>query len=190
MRTERAPGCKRKVLKHTHSKPRPSSRPGSDAEQGDGEDEQAIPFPVAMWDFNHCDPKRCSGRKLARAGVISELRVGQRFKGIVMSPKGVDMVSPQDRDIVAANGIAVVDCSWARVDEVPFGKIRSPNERLLPYLVAANPVNYGRPYKLNCVEALAACCYIVGLDGIGDQLLSSFGWGHAFWEINRFSCAS
>ncbi|KAJ3275382.1 ribosome biogenesis protein tsr3 [Terramyces sp. JEL0728] len=101
-----------------------------------------------------------------------------------MSPKGEFSVSPADRDIVIQSGIAVVDCSWARIEEVPFAKIRSPHERLLPYLVAANPVNYGKPYKLNCVEALAACCFITGLDDAGHALLSQFGWGHAFYEIN------
>ncbi|KAJ3319954.1 ribosome biogenesis protein tsr3 [Boothiomyces sp. JEL0866] len=146
--------------------------------------EEEIPFPVAMWDFEHCDPKRCSGKKLVRCGVVANLRVGQRFKGVVMSPKGEFSVSPADRDIVIQHGIAVVDCSWARIDEVPFAKIRSPHERLLPYLVAANPVNYGKPYKLNCVEALAACCFITGLDEAGHALLSQFGWGHAFYEIN------
>jgi pre-rRNA-processing protein TSR3 len=141
-------------------------------------------FPVAMWDFEHCDPKRCSGKKLERVGKVALLKVGQKFKGIVMSPKGISVVSPSDRSIIVEHGIAVVDCSWARIEEVPFNKIRSPHERLLPYLVAANPVNYGKPIKLNCVEALAACCFITGLDEEGHKLLEPFGWGHAFYEIN------
>lgn len=103
----------------------------------------------------------------------------------INSPKGIKSVSPEDTAIVLANGVAVVDCSWARVDEVPFNKIRSPHERLLPYLVAANPVNYGKPFKLNCVEALAASFYICGLDEYGDQLLSKFSWGHSFFNLNR-----
>ena len=39
-------------------------------------------------------------------------------------------VSPADRDIIAQSGLAVVECSWARLDEVPFGRIASPHERL------------------------------------------------------------
>jgi len=138
-----------------------------------------------MWDFDHCDPRRCSGKKLARAGLIRDLRVGQRFRGIVVSPKGTQPISPADRDIVATNGIAVVECSWARLEEVPFGKIASPHERLLPYLIATNPVNYGRPWRLNCVEALAAAFYITGFDSYAETLLKPFGWGHAFYEVNK-----
>ncbi|KAG8745365.1 ribosome biogenesis protein tsr3 [Ceratobasidium sp. 414] len=146
--------------------------------------ETRIPVPVAMWDFNHCDPKRCSGKKLSRLGLITDLRVGQRFRGIVVTPKGTQPVSPADRDVVAQAGVAVVECSWARLDDVPFAKLRSPHERLLPYLVATNPVNYGKPWRLNCVEALAAAFYIVGMDECAEVLLGKFSWGHSFWKVN------
>ncbi|KAF8609788.1 DUF367-domain-containing protein [Ceratobasidium sp. AG-I] len=143
-----------------------------------------ILVPVAMWDFDHCDPKRCSGKKLARLGLIADLRVGQRFRGVVVTPKGTQPVSPADRDVIAQAGLAVVECSWARLDDVPFSKLRSPHERLLPYLVATNPVNYGKPWRLNCVEALAAAFYIVGMDEYAEILLSKFSWGHSFWKVN------
>ncbi|KAI0697013.1 hypothetical protein BC835DRAFT_1405760 [Cytidiella melzeri] len=160
----------------------------SDEGEGAGDDDDVsvrIDVPVAMWDFDHCDPRRCSGKKLARAGLIDDLKVGQRFRGIVLSPKGTSPVSPADKDIVAKSGLAVVECSWARLGDVPFSKIASPHERILPYLIATNPVNYGKPWRLNCVEALAAAFYITGFDSFAERLLSCFGWGHSFWEVNK-----
>ncbi|WFD27973.1 ribosome biogenesis protein tsr3 [Malassezia nana] len=141
--------------------------------------------PVAMWDFQHCDPRRCSGKKLSRHGLIKEMRIGQRFRGIVLTPHATQVLSPADAPILREFGVAVVECSWARLDEIPFSKIKSPHERLLPRLMATNPVNYGKLFKLNCVEALAAAFYICQARPQGDQLLAKFAWGENFPVLNE-----
>jgi pre-rRNA-processing protein TSR3 len=82
---------------------------------------------LGMWDFKQCDSTKCSGRKLARFGYLRELNVSQKFPGIILSPAGVKVVSKEDRHIIEECGLAVVDCSWAKVDEIPFGKIRGIN---------------------------------------------------------------
>ena len=46
----------------------------------------------------------------------------QGFAGVVLTPMGRAAVSAQDRATVAARGLAVVDCSWKKLDEVPFGE--------------------------------------------------------------------
>jgi len=46
-------------------------------------------------------------------------------------------------------------------------------------------VNFGKPFKLSTVEALAAGLFILGEQNQAELILSKFNWGHVFLELNR-----
>lgn len=161
----------------------------------------AITTKLGMWDFGQCDPKRCSGRKLHRIHLLSLFKLNQRFSGAVLTPTGTVVISPADLQIVLDGGLAVIDCSWAALEDVPWHRLPHQHDRLLPFLVAANPVNYGRPYKLNCAEALIAGLLIAaGTDNAEDTsetqntkaqlrkdaqtLVDKFSYGEEFIKLN------
>lgn len=81
-------------------------------------------------------------------------------------------------------GCAVVDCSWSRIDDTPFNKVKTVHPRILPFLVATNPTNFGRPCELSCVEAIAAVLIITGFPDEAKLYLEKFRWGHSFVELN------
>lgn len=169
-----------KGRKGGHGPPRPRGP------RGDNDNSTQRPvFKAACWDLGHCDPKRCSGKKLMKLGLMRELHMGQRHNGVIITPNGKQVVSPADRELMDQYGAAVVECSWARTKEVQWNKVGGKCERLLPYLVAANTVNYGKPWRLNCVEALAAAFYICGHPDWAEQILAPFSYGPSFLEINE-----
>ncbi|KAH8072122.1 hypothetical protein JL721_4034 [Aureococcus anophagefferens] len=119
---------------------------------------------VCMWEFGQNDAKRDSGSKLVRLGLARTQPMKKAFNGIVLSSEAASVVSPADRGTIEAGGVAGINCSWNRLDEIPFAALGKPrHQRKLPFLVAANTVNYGRPFKMNTAEALAATLAIAGL---------------------------
>ena len=140
---------------------------------------------VLLWDFAQCDPKRCTGARMAKRGLFQRMPLKQAFRGIVLSPKGSQSVSPADAKILKDSGISLIDCSWARLEEIPFRQMQAGHHRLLPFLVAANPVNYGRPSKLSCAEAAAATMFICGFKQAALDLMEQFSWGEEFIRLNQ-----
>jgi pre-rRNA-processing protein TSR3 len=127
------------------------------------------------------DPEKCTARKLARFDLV-ELHRSDRAtpRGIVLDPHAERALSPADRGL--SDRLVALDCSWTSADPGAFDL--DGVHRALPFLVAANPVNYGRPFRLTTVEALAGALAIVGDRGAAEEVLSKFTWGETFLELN------
>ena len=117
------------------------------------------------------------------------VRVVSRVKflpkgAVILNPFSEKAFSSADRERIFHRGLAAIDCSWIHADEVFELRMRGAS-RCLPYLIAANPVNYGIPTKLSTVEALAAALYIAGFKRKAEKLLSIFKWGLQFIWLNQ-----
>ena len=141
-------------------------------------------IPLHLYHANQCDPKKCTGKKLARFGLAQLHRKVNKLPsgGILLDPMALQALSPADN---YNRGIIVLDCSWKEVELVfpSLQKLRLKH-RALPYLVAANPVNFGKPFKLGTVEAFAAALYILNHKTQAEEILNKFKWGHTFLELN------
>jgi pre-rRNA-processing protein TSR3 len=51
-------------------------------------------------------------------------------------------------------------------------------------VVAGNPVNFGKPYQLSCVEAMATALCAVDYVQQAKFIMSKFGWSDGFWKQN------
>ena len=140
---------------------------------------------IVVYHAGQDDPKKCSTLKLKRFGlvrVVGHVKALPR-SAIILNPFSEKAFSPADRFTITEHGLAAIDCSWIHADQV-FELIRR-DSRALPYLVAANPVNYGAPTKLSTVEALAGALYIAGFADEAQTVLSKFKWGPEFLRLNR-----
>lgn len=133
------------------------------------------------------DPKKCSAKKMHKFG-LAELEKNLRklpVKAVVLSPFSEKSISRQDRYDVEKFGLIAVDCSWKNAEKI-FDKISSKRiSRSLPFLVAANPVNYGKVLKLSTIEAFSASLYILGFTDQAKRILSIYKWGPHFLELNK-----
>lgn len=133
-------------------------------------------------DLRQCDPRRCTLHKMARAGLVRRVDRLPRDT-LLLNPAAPRALSPADRGHPL---LAVVDGSWKRLEERFPDLLALPAvHRALPYLVAANPVNYGKPLRLSSAEALAAALVILGEPGRARALLGSLPGGPTFLALNR-----
>jgi pre-rRNA-processing protein TSR3 len=148
---------------------------------------QEVPVrPIRLLGYHagQCDPKKCTSLRLERFGLI---RLVPRPSGL---PRGVVLLTPKaDRALsrgdalrAARRGLAILDVSWKRG---AFPAVPQATRRALPYLLAANPVNYGKPFLLSSVEAIAAALVIFRRDDEARAILAKFSWGEQFLALNR-----
>jgi pre-rRNA-processing protein TSR3 len=141
---------------------------------------------IVVYHAKQCDPKKCSALKLKRHNLI---RIVHRLRllpheAVVLNPFAEKAFSPADRQRIESYGLIALDYSWKCTEGAKLIPLIGES-RALPYLVAANPVNYGKPTKLSTVEALAAALYIIGYEEQAAELLSKFKWGPEFIRLNQ-----
>ena len=133
------------------------------------------------------DPKKCSARKLSKfklAKLETNIRKTKR-KTILLNPFAEKSISKEDREIALENGILAVDCSWKNAENA-FEYLDKKNySRALPFVVAVNPVNYGKAFKLTTLEAFAASLYILGNTDQAEKILELYKWSPHFINMNK-----
>jgi pre-rRNA-processing protein TSR3 len=128
------------------------------------------------------DPDKCTARRLAKFD-HAELHRSTRAtpSGIILNPFADRALSPADS--TESDRLVALDCSWETADSEAFEL--DGLHRSLPFLVAANPVNYGRPFRLTTVEALAGGLIILGEREQAEDILTPFRWGDTFLDLNE-----
>ncbi len=135
--------------------------------------------------FGDDDPRKCTAEKMVRAGIALRVRKPPKWS-LVLNPLSANVLLPKDREIVERFGVTVIDVSWKQgVYRLRSRHMLREPSRVLPPLLAANPVNYGKPFRLSSVEAVAAALYITGFKEEAMEVLSVFKWGPQFIELNK-----
>ena len=140
---------------------------------------------VFVLHYRQDDPSKCTAEKMVRLGLAIPVRERSIPRGVVvLNPYSPLRLSPGDRENLLRFGLLVVDASWKKAQQI-FKRIGKRGvHRSLPYLVAANPVNYGQPRMLSSLEAVVAALYIGGFKEEAKRYASIYKWGPHFIELN------
>ena len=140
-------------------------------------------IPVIVYDKNQCDPKKCTAKRMLKFGLAKEAKTLRNIPSgsIVLSPFADKALSPADMKY-ARNGLVVMDLTWTNIDEFP--RLSRTQDRALPYLLASNPINWGRPMELNSAEAVFASLIILGQKEQADSFMGRFNWAPEFVRLN------
>lgn len=131
------------------------------------------------------EPEKCTAERLIRSGLAKRIHRVNDIppQAITLNPFAETYVKKTDRDMVMRWGIVAIDVSWKRGIRI-LKELRRGIQRVIPLLIAANPVNFGKPFRLSTVEALAAALYITGFEEEAVSMLSIFKWGLNFLKLN------
>ncbi|MCK4415658.1 MAG: DUF367 family protein [Thermoplasmatales archaeon] len=142
---------------------------------------------LIVYHANEDDPKKCSAKKLHKFGFVKlEKNIRKVPKhAILLNPFAKKSLSKEDLKIAKKNGILAIDCSWKNAENSFEYLDQEYISRALPFLVAANPVNYGKPFKLTTLEAFASALYILGEKEHAKDILNIYKWAPHFLELNK-----
>ena len=133
--------------------------------------------------YGEDDPRKNTALKMVRKGYAVITRRIPR-KAVVLDPYAKEYLAPWDRTFISKYGLAVVDASWKKLTPSYFKRLPGLH-RKLPYLVAGNPINYGKPYMLSSIEAVIAALYITGFIEEVNKLKGLFKWLNTFLTLNH-----
>ena len=144
-------------------------------------------FNLIIYHANEDDPKKCSAKKLNRFNLAYLTDNIKKIKkdAILLNPFAEKSLSREDNYIAKKNGIIAIDCSWKNAENSFEYLDKRNHSRALPYLIAVNPINYGKILKLTTLEAFAAALYILDDVDTAKKILNIYKWGPQFIEFNK-----
>ena len=133
------------------------------------------------------DPRKNTALRLQKAGkanLFDDIRKAPKHS-VLLNPFAKKALSREDLDDMRRHGLLALDCSWKQAEETFPVLLGATRSRALPFLVAANPINYGKPFVLSTAEAIGAALAIVGEMRQARDVLSAVPFGDLFLTLNK-----